>query len=141
MRITNNKRTGRPTIYDPEKMLPKVLSLFREGASIKEVSAELGINRDTFYEWARKHTAFSDTIKRGEELSEAWWLSVGRKGVIGEVKINPTLWYMNMKNRFGWSDKHEEKSDSSIDMTNLSQTEKALLLEEAIKVLQKHREE
>jgi hypothetical protein len=97
---------GRPTKYKPEicKQLPE---LFEDGASIAEVCVELGITKSTFYEWGKKYREFSDAIKRGLVLSEAWWSRFGQQGAMGKVSINPAMWIFNMKNRFGWADKQE----------------------------------
>ena len=49
-------------------------------------------------------------VKKGEQLSQAWWLNIARENIISKYQgdnINATLWYMNMKNRFGWKDKQE----------------------------------
>lgn len=96
---------GRPTKYKPE-MCEQVIDLMRDGLAIEEVCAEMGIWKDTFYNWVKKHDEFSDAYKRGLELSKAWWLKQGRSSLT-DGKFNSTLWYMNMKNRHKWSDKQE----------------------------------
>ena len=41
----------------------------------------------------------------GMELSEAWWLKAGREGLSLGKFFGSSLYYMNMKNRFGWAEK------------------------------------
>ncbi len=96
---------GRPTKYKPE-LCQQVEDLMYEGASIEEVAWKLRVNRDTLYEWQKKHKEFSDTIKRGVNHSEGWWKFKGRANLENK-DFSSTLWYMNMKNRFGWADKHD----------------------------------
>lgn len=100
---------GRPTKYKPE-MCEKVVALMQEGASKAEVAAVLDISHETLNEWTKNNPEFSDAIKKGVRLSEAWWEKMARENLITMPKgpqFNATLWYMNMKNRFGWRDKQE----------------------------------
>lgn len=100
---------GRPTKYLPE-MCAKVIELMREGRSKTEVAAELGICWDTLNHWQENNPEFSAAIKAGQRLSEAWWEKIARENLIYSprgTQLNATLWYMNMKNRFGWRDKQE----------------------------------
>ena len=97
--------------YDPDVMFPKIISLMSEGASLNEVAADLGISKDTLHEWKRPDSSvykedFAETISSGVALSEAWWERQGRTNLTNK-EFNYTGWYMNMKNRFGWKDKHE----------------------------------
>jgi len=62
---------------------------------------------------------FSETIKRGHELSQAWWEEQGRKG-LHNLKFNSGLWYMNMKNRHGWRDKKPDEVSHNFTHTTLS---------------------
>jgi len=94
---------GRPGKYKPA-MCEQVIALMSEGASLVEVSVKLGISRQTMYRWRDSNEEFCYTIKRGLELSEAWWEEKGRTNLENK-SFNSTLWYMNMKNRFGWKDK------------------------------------
>lgn len=101
------KRTGK----FKKEMCETVVSLMGEGASIVEVSAELGIHRDTFYEWIDDKSNyyqpdFAHAVGEGRQLSQAWWEKNGRIN-LQNPKFNYTGWYMNMKNRFGWTDKKE----------------------------------
>lgn len=106
---------GRPTEYRPE-MCVKAVDLMRDGASKTEVAAELGVCKQTLYEWIKKHPEFDDAIKKGTDLCESWWERQGRIA-LREEKFSATLWYMNMKNRFRWADKQE----STVEMSgNLS---------------------
>jgi hypothetical protein len=104
-------KIGRPTKYDPS-MCNEIEPLMAEGASITEVAAKLGITKDTLYRWLKDEDKkpFSDAIKRGQQLSEAWWLEKGRINLENK-DFNSTLWYMNMKNRHGWKDRQEHSND------------------------------
>lgn len=102
---------GRPTKYDP-KYCEEMIEFMSEGASIVEFAVSIGVMKSTIYEWANKHQEFSDAKKKAVEASESWWTRTGRQGLYhqqgpGSSNLNPTLWYMNMKNRFGWRDKQE----------------------------------
>lgn len=78
----------------------------KDGASIEEVAAEIGVAVKTLYNWAEEHEQFLQAKKRGEELSSAWWMKEGRIA-LRDKDFSYTGWYMNMKNRFGWRDKQE----------------------------------
>jgi len=95
---------GRPTKYDPE-ICEDVLEYMRQGDSKVAVAAKIGISRETLYDWARTHKDFSDTIKRGVELSQAWWEDLGKELVLAG-QGNATAWIYNMKCRFrdDWAD-------------------------------------
>lgn len=97
---------GRPDHYDPS-MCEIAIELMREGASRTEVAAELGMgSRDTIPKYCEKYPEFDSAIKKGKLLSQSWWEKKGRKNVDNK-EFNSTLWYMNMKNRFKWRDKHD----------------------------------
>ena len=96
-----------------KKILPAVLDLMKDGGSKTEVCALIDISRETLRDWTDKESErfkqeLSDTIKRGVELSKAWWIKNGRTNLTNK-DFNYTGWYMNMKNRFNWADKTEAK--------------------------------
>jgi transposase len=99
---------GRPSKYNPD-FCNTVIGEMAQGSSIEELQLVLKVHKDTIYEWAKEYPDFSDALKRGKALSEAWWREVGRVN-LKDDKFNYTGWYMNMKNRFGWKDKQEVES-------------------------------
>ena len=103
---------GRPTKYKPE-MCKVVIELMKEGASQEEVCGHLDISRDTFYRWKEENKEFSDTVKRGIQLSQGWWEREGRIS-LRDRDFSYTGWYMNMKNRFKWADKQEIKNEGNV---------------------------
>lgn len=103
--------SGRPkAIFDlPENWYNDVLSLYKEGASDVEIKALIyqwrgSFSNDLWERWLKEEEQFSETIKMGKLISEAWWSKSGRKNLENR-DFNYTGWYMNMKNRFGWTDK------------------------------------
>lgn len=103
---------GRPSKYDPE-FCDKVIELMYEGHSITEVAYLLKVAKSTIYEWADKHEEFSNAIKKGVDFSEGWWMLEG-KNALRDKDFSATLFYMNMKNRFGWKDKQEHSGTVGI---------------------------
>lgn len=96
--------TGRPTKYNPA-FCDLVIKMMKKGHSKLSVAGQIGISRDTLYEWCKKYPEFSDTIKVGEMKSYAYWEDLGMRGMMGKVKgFRPSLWIFTMKARFGWSD-------------------------------------
>ena len=99
----------------PEKWQEEIINLYEVGASDVEVRAYLSKNRNSFSTdlWNRfiaEEEEFSKTIKKGREFSNAWWEKQGREN-LKDRSFNPTLWYMNMKNRFGWRDEKPKDTD------------------------------
>lgn len=108
---------GRPTIYDPD-ICNQVIELMREGASIEEVCYELDIAKQTFYNWCEKYPELMDAKKRGTDLACGWWMKQGRVN-LKDRDFSSTLFYMNMKNRFKWSDKHEVDNNVTLKEFNI----------------------
>ena len=104
-----NTKQGRPTKYRSE-MCAILEEMMREGASQIEVMAEIDITEDTFYRWKKENEEFSESVARGKLLSQAWWERMGRVN-LENTKFNYRGWYMNMKNRFQWTDKTDMKRD------------------------------
>lgn len=107
---------GRPetTMDDlPANWKEDIITLASEGASDVEIRAKLGITKDFWYKFKKRGGEFTETLKKAKLLCKAWWLEKGRKN-LDNKEFSPVLWYMNMKNRFGWSDKKVIKQDIDI---------------------------
>lgn len=124
---------GRPTDYKPE-FNQIALDLMKDGASIVEVCAELGISRETLYDWINPESDrfkqdFSDTIKDGKEYAQAWWEKKGREATFKGMGFNATSYIFIMKNRFGqdYKDKQEVDNKSTTTIIDPDQFLKKLL--------------
>lgn len=124
---------GRPKIKLSD--LPKnweklIIDLSKQGASIIELSVALDISRDTFYALIERENQFSDTIKRCKQYCEAWWIAKGRTELENK-EFSYTGWYMNMKNRFGWTD----RSDITTQGDKVEASKETILTTETINKL------
>ena len=125
--------TGRPSEYK-EEFNQIALDLMKEGASIVEVCAEIGISRETLYDWINPESprfkpVFSDTIKSGIEYAQAWWEAQGRKATFNQTGFNATSYIFIMKNRFNkdYKDKHDIDSKNTTTLIDPDQFLKKLL--------------
>ncbi|OWP87785.1 hypothetical protein BWK60_01995 [Flavobacterium covae] len=99
----------------PDNWYVSVLELYQEGASDVEIKALIsqwrGRFSNTLWErWMNEEEEFSETIKNGRLLAEAWWVRNGRVN-LKDKDFSYTGWYMQMKNRFGWKDKTDITTD------------------------------
>lgn len=115
--MEKKRKAGRPKknlSSLPKDWEKKVIDLMTEGASDVEIKAELSLCNDTFARFLKEEPLFSETIKRGRALCESWWQREGRTNLRNR-EFNSVLWYMNMKNRFGWKDKQEVEHSGNKD--------------------------
>lgn len=118
--------SGRPTKYDPI-MCDVFVEMSSRGCSRIEFCAQVGIDYSTFLDYQRKHPVFSQAVKRGLQLCQAWWERKGRENM-GVKEFNYTGWYMNMKNRFRdseipWTDAKEIKHSGGVAVSKESDEE------------------
>ena len=117
-------RTNQPLDL-PDGWQDEVLKLYIVGASDVEVKALIygwrgSFSNDLWDRWLLDEPAFSETIKRGKIISEAWWTKEGRTNL--SVKdFSYTGWYMNMKNRFQWADR--VTNDTNLKVTGINPIE------------------
>lgn len=70
-------KAGRPTKYDPA-FGDQIIDLAKGGASLLECALELGVCKQTLFNWADEHKAFLDAITRAKAYRQIWWEKVHR---------------------------------------------------------------
>lgn len=102
----------------PEDWRKTVLALYNAGASDREVMVELELTRG---QWETLmgdlvESDFSEVVEYGRLVAHAWWERLGRQK-LDDKSFNTALWTIQMKNRFGWSERTEQ-SMTNIDLSN-----------------------
>jgi hypothetical protein len=90
-----------PSIYKPEFCVI-VVEKMQLGWSQIEVASHIGICKWTWYSWKKKNSDFKEAVELGLTHAEALWQKLGRENLYNP-NFNAALWYMNMRNRFDWS--------------------------------------
>jgi len=88
---------GRRTKYDPE-FCDRVIELGALGKSMNQIAADLGVVKQTLYNWQR-HPDFLDSIIRARELAQAWWEDQGQIGLFAS-SFSAGAFAFQMRNRF-----------------------------------------
>lgn len=101
---------GRPTKYKDE-YCQETIEFLAQGKSVTQLSAKIGVNKTTIYQWAKDYPEYSNALTRGQELSEAFW-ETELVDMMRDRDVNAPLVKLYFANRFGWSDKQ------SVDQKN-----------------------
>lgn len=90
---------GRPSSYDPA-YCEKVIELGKQGYSVVEMCAEIGVARMTLEtHWPAAHPEFLAAFTQARELSQAWWETQGRQNLTAD-KFQANLYSRSMAARF-----------------------------------------
>lgn len=101
-------KVGRHTKYKI-KYCKEVQDFMAQGYSKEAFAGDIGVSKKTIYNW-KKHKEFLHALKRGEMKCQKWWEELGHEMVMNGGG-NAPVWIFNMKNRFGWRDRHDFTSD------------------------------
>lgn len=95
---------GRPSSYDAA-YCEAVIEYGKAGKSVAWMAAELGVHKDTLYEWAKVHPDFSDAFTRAKLESQRWWEDRGQEA-LEKPGFNSSVWAKSMAARFpeDWRD-------------------------------------
>ena len=90
---------GRPSEYR-EEYCERVIELGKEGMSVVEMAAEIGVHRETLEQnWPTAHEEFSEAFARARLLSQAWWERKGRESLT-TPGFQASVWSRSMAARF-----------------------------------------
>jgi hypothetical protein len=108
---------GRPSKYD-SSMCSTVISCMSKGYIVEEVCSEIGIHRDTFFEWVKIYPDFSDCYKKGKAGFIAFWAKIYKKVMMG-VPLNPpkkTAPKTKAGQKKGATQKDKEKEEKAVEL-------------------------
>lgn len=118
---------ARPSSYREEFHPQDFIEQSRKGRTLTQIAASWDISRETVYQWGKSFTEFSDALKRGRELSEAWYIDLGQSAITGNpcaggekfAKFNLGAYVWLTKNLFKWADQIEEKIPEGVESVHI----------------------
>jgi hypothetical protein len=131
--VKKKSNAGRPTIYRPE-FCQALIEHMEKGYSFETFGAAIKVSRSVTYEWAKNHPEFMEAKKVGVEYSQLFWERIGIQGTVGNLSgFSCSAWIFNMKNRYNWQDRKEDKDQKAIQSVRIelpgSNTEQVITME------------
>lgn len=90
---------GRPTEYKPE-YCDQLAALGRNGLSLTQMAAHIGVSKQTFYTWRDTHPEFLDALQESLTYAQAHWEEMAYKGARGDLPVNGQVLNKSMAARF-----------------------------------------
>lgn len=97
----------------------KLINHMALGASFKSFGGIVGVSKQTLYDWCQRHSEFAEAKDIGRAKSELFWINLGKKLSLGELKGSASAWIFMMKNLHGWSDNKDGHSDKEMQPINI----------------------
>lgn len=108
------RKAGQPTKYKPE-YCEMLIAHMRNLHSFESFGADIGVHKETLYEWCKVHKQFSEARKAGRGVLLKGMENVGKGLFTGKIKGNVAAWIFYMKNTTGWRDDPIDESTESIE--------------------------
>lgn len=89
---------GRPSLYKPEHCA-RVIELGFEGKSLAQMARELGVRRETLYEWQARHPDFKAAMNVARDYALAAWEDKGEQA-LHNPRFDSNLYARIMAARF-----------------------------------------
>ena len=104
--------------YDPE-YCEQLINHMSEGGSFKSFGGIVGVSKQTLYDWCQRHSEFAEAKDIGRAKSEFFWINLGKKLALGEVKGSAVAWIFMMKNLHGWNDNKDGQNQKESKPINI----------------------
>ena len=89
---------GRPSMYRPE-YCDVAIEIGKRGGGPNDIACELGVLRESLYDWAKVHQEFSTALRIAKQHEQKWWENKGIEG-LGADRFNAVVWKVSMQARF-----------------------------------------
>ena len=96
---------GRPTKYNDE-VVRKITQALMAGNTRRASCAYAGISEDTFANWLRDNSVFSEAIKKAEADAEVRNVAIIQKAA--DSTWQAAAWWLERKHKADWSSRVEQ---------------------------------
>lgn len=103
--MADQQPNGRPTKYT-EQNVNRILGALRGGNTRRASCAAGNISQDTFANWLREHSAFSDAVEKAEAEAELRNLAVIQDAT--KTTWQAAAWWLERKHKAEWSSRVEQ---------------------------------
>jgi AraC-like DNA-binding protein len=115
--ITAKRPAHRPQEFFWENHKKKMLQCFKQGYSLKEIAVEIGISSEHFCRQMAKNEELNQFVRKGQEISEKWWVSKGRTNLENR-QFNSHLYQLMMMNLHDWGLKNKTKTEAKVEVNS-----------------------
>jgi len=92
----------------------KMYDVYFQGGSDAEVARLLRITMALFDKFYQGYPIFEEVVNKGRSDAKGFWENLGRTKILkANGDLNDRLWFLVMKNRFGWMDKLPEDGSTT----------------------------
>ena len=90
----------------------------RDGLTNEQIADNLGISKDTFYEYQKKHSDFSDSLKKGKEVVDYQVENALLKNAL-DGNVTAQIYWLNNRKTKQWKNKRESIESNSEEITKV----------------------
>jgi len=85
----------------------------RDGLTDEQIAKNLGISKDTFYQYKKRYSDFSDSLKRGKEIVDYEVENALLKNALNG-NITAQIYWLNNRKPKRWKNKRNEEENNTI---------------------------